>query len=148
MTKSQRLKPITHIAEMRENAAARLMAEQQQQLDLQYKKLDELRDYRLEYATRMQDEGANGIDAGQMFEYSNFLRRLDEAARFQVQKIEENKRLLEIRTQQWRVLHTKTQALNKVVSRFHVEELRESDRREQKETDEHAQHRRIHLGDA
>lgn len=148
MTKSQRMKPVTHIAEARERDAARLMGEQQQHLDQQYQKLDELRDYRVEYAQRMQDAGVNGIDAGQMVEYGNFLRRLDEAARFQQQKIEESKRLLEIRTREWRALHTKTEALNKVVSRFHSEEQRVNERREQNENDERAQYRRNDLGDS
>ena len=148
MTKSQRLKPVTHVAEMRERDAARLMGEQQQHLDQQYQKLDELREYRAEYANRMQEAGTNGIDAGQMLEYSNFIRRLDEAARFQLQKIEESKRFLEIRTREWRALHTKTEALNKVVSRFHTEEQRDSDKREQNENDERAQHRRTELGDS
>ena len=145
MTKSQRLKPVTHIAEKRERDAARSMGEQQQHLDQQYQRLDKLRSYRAEYARRMQDAGTNGVDAGQMVEYSNFLRRLDEAARFQQQKIEESKRLLDIRTREWRALHTKTEALNKVVSRCQDEEQRISDRREQNENDDRAQHRR---GDA
>lgn len=142
MTKSERLKPVTHLAETRERDAARLMGEQQQHLDQQYRKLDELRGYRAEYAQRMQSAGTNGIGAGQMVEYGNFLRRLDEAARFQQQKIEESKRLLEIRSREWRALRTKTEALNKVVSRFHAEEQRLEDRREQNENDERAQHRR------
>lgn len=148
MTKSQRMKPVTHLAETRERDAARIMGEQQQYLDQQYQKLDELREYRVEYARRMQDAGANGINAGQMVEYGDFLRRLDEAARFQQQKIEESKRLLEIRTREWRALHTKTEALNKVVSRFHAEEQQISERREQNENDERAQHRRIDHGDS
>lgn len=148
MTKSQRLKPVTHLAESRERDAARRMGEQQQHLDQQYQKLDELREYRLEYAKSMQDAGVNGIGARQMLEYGNFLRRLDEAARFQQQKIEESKRLLEIRSREWRSLHTKTEALNKVVSRFHAEEQRVSDRREQNENDERAQHKRRDFGDA
>jgi flagellar FliJ protein len=148
MTKSQRLKPVSHIAESRERDAARLMGEQQQHLDQQYQKLDELRGYRAEYAQRMQDAGANGIDARQMLEYNNFLRRLDEAARFQQQKIEESKRLLEIRTREWRALHTRTEALNKVVSRFQAEEQRVNDRREQHENDDRAQHRCTDLGDS
>lgn len=141
MTKSQRLKPVTHLAEAREREAARLMGEQQQHLDQQYRKLDELREYRAEYAQRMHDAGLNGIGAGQMVEYGNFIRRLDEAARFQQQKIEESKRFLEIRTREWRALHTKTEALNKVVSRFHAEEQKDRDRREQNESDERAQRR-------
>jgi flagellar FliJ protein len=148
MTKSQRLKPVTHLAEKRERDAARLMGEQQQHLDQQYQKLDELRGYRAEYARRMQEAGVNGIDAGQMVEYGNFLRRLDEAARFQQQKIEESKRLLEIRSREWRALHTKTEALNKVVSRFQAEEQRLGDRREQNENDERAQYRRRDFSDS
>ena len=148
MTKSQRLKPVTHVAEMRERDAARIMGEQQQDLDQQFKKLDELRNYRAEYAKRMQDAGAKGIDAGQMMDYSNFIRRLSDAAKFQEQKIEESKRFLEIRTREWRALHTKTEALNKVVSRFQTEERRDSDKREQNENDERAQQRRSNLMDS
>ena len=141
MTKSKRLKPVTHIAKAREHDAARRMGEQQQNLDHQYLKLDELRGYRAEYARRMHDAGANGTGAGQMLEYSNLLRRLDEAARFQQQKIDECKHLLAVCSQEWRILHTKSKALNKVVSRYDNEEQRASDQREQKESDDRAQYR-------
>lgn len=142
MTKSERLKPVAQIAESREREAARIMAEQQQHLEQQIQRLQELRNYRSEYAQRMQDAGCQGIDAGQMVEYGNFIRRLDEGAQFQLQKIEDARRLLDIRTREWRALHTKTEALNKVVDRFQNDERHLSDRREQNENDERAQYRR------
>jgi flagellar protein FliJ len=39
----------------------------------------------------------------------------------------------------WKQKHSRTQALNKVVDRYREEELKSSDRQEQKESDEQAQ---------
>lgn len=139
VTKSKRLKPVSEIADARERDAARHMGAQQGILDQHENKLVELIKYRSEYSEKMVAAGGNGISAGQMQDYSSFIRRLDEAIVFQRSQIELAIRQLEIKQREWRVMHTRSEALNKVVSRYQTAEIREQDKREQNESDERAQ---------
>ena len=139
MTKSKRLKPVSEIADAKERDAARYMGAQQEVLDRHKNKLTELIKYRAEYAEKMVAAGGSGISAGQMQDYSSFIRRLDEAIVFQRSQIELAVRQLEIKQREWRVTHTRSEALNKVVSRYQTAEVREQDKREQNESDERAQ---------
>jgi len=139
MTKSKRLKPVSEIADAKERDAARYMGEQQGVLERHKTKLTELIQYRAEYAEKMVSAGGTGISAGKMQDYSTFIRRLDEAIVFQRSQIELAVRQLEIKQREWRVMHTRSEALNKVVSRYQTAEVREQDKREQNESDERAQ---------
>ena len=139
MTKSQRLRPVTDIAESRERDAARTMGERQQFVNEQVARLEELKSYRADYVQRMQEAGARGIDAGQMQDYTNFIRRLDEAIVFQHKQISDAERHLVLSKNNWQTLHSRSEALNKVVDRLRDGEQRENDRREQKETDDRSQ---------
>jgi len=138
MTKSKRLKPVSDIADAKERDAARHMGDQQGVLDKHQNKLAELIKYRGEYAEKMVMAGGGGISAGQMQDYSRFIRRLDEAIVFQRSQIELAIRQLEVKQREWQVMHTRSEALNKVVSRYQTEETRQEDKREQNESDERA----------
>jgi len=139
MNKSQRLKPVSEIATANERDAARSMGQQQNVLDSCKEKLDELIKYRAEYVNKMVAAGSNGIGAGQMQDYTSFIRRLDEAIVYQKGQIELAVRQLEVRQREWQSMHTRSEALNKVVSRYKSAEIREQDKREQNENDERAQ---------
>lgn len=146
MTKSQRLKPVSEIAHANERDAARNMGQQQTVLQEHQNKLDELIKYRAEYVEKMVTAGSAGIGAGQMQDYTRFIRRLDEAIVFQKSQIERAVRQLEVKQREWQAMHTRSEALNKVVDRYRDAESREQDRREQNENDERAQRRRsLHL---
>lgn len=139
MNKSQRLKPVTEIANANERDAARHMGQQQNVLQQHKDKLDELINYRSEYVEKMVTAGSAGIGAGQMQDYTRFIRRLDEAIIFQRGQIELANRQLEVKQREWQATHTRSEALNKVVDRYRTAEIREQDKREQNENDERAQ---------
>jgi len=147
MTKSQRLKPVREIASSKENEAARQMGEQQRFLEEQKERLVELNNYRTEYSNKMMSAGSSGIGAGQMQDYSKFINRLDEAMAFQRQQIAMAERALEVRQREWRAMHTRSQALDKVVNRYEKAEHHERERQEQRESDEHSQRLRRLLHD-
>jgi len=139
MNKSQRLKPVSEIADANERDAARHMGQQQNVLQAHKNKLDELIKYRSEYVEKMVSAGSAGIGAGQMQDYTRFIRRLDEAIVFQKNQIELAKRQLEVKQREWQAMHTRSEALNKVVDRYRSAEIRQQDKREQNESDERAQ---------
>ncbi len=139
MNKSQRLKPVSEIAHAHERDAARHMGQQQNVLQEHKNKLDELIQYRSEYVEKMVSAGSAGIGAGQMQDYTRFIRRLDEAIVFQRSQIELAVRQLEVKQREWQAMHTRSEALNKVVDRYRTAEIRAQDKREQNENDERAQ---------
>jgi len=142
MNKSQRLKPVSDIAVAKERDAARHMGQQQRILAEHENKLIELINYRSEYVEKMVSAGSAGIGAGQMQDYTHFIRRLDEAIVYQKNQIGLAKRQLEVKQREWQAMHTRSEALNKVVHRYKTVETREQDKREQNESDERAQRTR------
>lgn len=142
MNKSQRLKPVSDIADAKERDAARHMGLQQRVVAEHENKLIELINYRSEYVEKMVSAGSAGIGAGQMQDYTRFIRRLDEAIVYQKNQIGLAKRQLEVKQREWQAMHTRSEALNKVVHRYKTAEIREQDKREQNESDERAQRAR------
>lgn len=143
MNKSQRLKPVSDIANANERDAALHMGLQQGVLREHKNKLDELINYRSEYVEKMVSVGSVGIGAGQMQDYTMFIHRLDEAIVFQRNQIKLATQQLEVKQREWQAMHTRSEALNKVVDRYRIAEVHERDKREQNENDERAQ--RQHL---
>jgi len=139
MNKSQRLQPVSEIATANERDAAKHMGQQQNILQQHRNKLDELIKYRSEYVEKMVAAGSAGIGAGQMQDYTSFIRRLDEAIVYQRSQIELAVRQLEVKQREWQAMHTRSEALNKVVDRYRTAEIRAQDKREQNENDERAQ---------
>jgi len=138
MKKSQRLNTVTEVAAARENDAARKMGLKQQELHEKRLRLEELHSYRSDYSSKMLGEGKQGISAGQLHDYSNFIKRLDEAIIFQQRQIEIAIESVSVEKMNWQKMHTKTEALNKVTQRMRTEEINEINRKEQKESDDRA----------
>lgn len=118
------------------------MAESQRKLDECNARLQELVQYRDEYANTFQQAGSSGLQAIPMRDFQVFLEKLG--------NVISNQRSLVVQAQgehaktkvQWLKLRGKAQALGKVVSRYQLEERRQDASREQSEADEHALTRR------
>lgn len=139
MTKSQRLKPVTQLAERKEHDAARLLAAAQKVVEQREQRLTELLSYAAEYQQRLQNAGRAGIEAGQLHDYQAFIVKLDEAIIHQRAMLEAAARELDERRSQWHATHNASMALDKVVTRYRHEEIRSGAQREQAESDERAQ---------
>jgi flagellar FliJ protein len=139
MKKSRRLQPVVKVAESREQQAARALGESQSQLSQAQQRHAELLRYKEEYLQRFHAAGKVGMNAAQMEDYRQFLVKLDQAIEQQRQVVEQAAQVLETKRRHWFEKRTKTQALDKVVSRYQSAEQRQQDRQEQNEQDEHAQ---------
>jgi flagellar FliJ protein len=140
MTRSERLAPVSQVAEKRERDAVKVMSDCQRAVDEHEKRLNELYEYRDEYSKRMQAAGRQGIDPSKLNDYNTFIRKLDDAIAFQKKEIETSKRIYEAKKSEWMALRTRSQALDKVVDKYKKEEQQVKDRREQKESDDRAQY--------
>ena len=139
MTRSQRLKPVSRVAEHHEQTAARAMGEYQQRLNVHENRLRELIKYREEYAHGFQIAGARGMGAAQLQDYRTFLARIDQAISQQQGQVAQARRQYEQKKDEWFHRRTRSQALEKVAERYRKQERHDEDRREQKDSDERAQ---------
>lgn len=144
MTKSQRFKPIQALASSSAEALSRAMADAGRKVAELERQLAQLESYRDEYVRNAAPQGG-AMDAVKMQNYRMFLERLGDAMRQQTRNLETARADHERRRQQWSEKRVEAESLGRAVARFHAEEQRASERREQRESDDAAM--RMTLGD-
>ncbi len=140
MTKSKRLKPVAKIAENKERDAARMLGDCQRVLKEHEARLEELITYRQEYTEHFQQLGKEGLPAGKAHEYRAFLHQLNLSIENQRERVESTQQELEEKKRYWTTVRSRAKALEKVVSNHIQQETRLEARKEQRESDEQAQH--------
>lgn len=138
MTRSKRLQPVQRVAASRENDAAIKMGESRQQLADQEARLDELKNYRNQYAAQFSTRGHTGLDVMQINDYRAFLARLTAAIQQQELLIEQYRSQHHQNQFHWQDVRRHTQAIDKLIARFRDDEQRQQLKREQQALDEHA----------
>jgi flagellar protein FliJ len=139
MARSKRMQPVQRVARSREQAAMQKLGQSQRELDAQRRKLDELRGYREQYTHEFEVSSENGLGAMRLQDYRVFLGRLNEAVRQQEAIIEKCIAQHENIHRQWLETRSRSQAIDKAVESFRQQERKQTDRKEQREQDEHAQ---------
>ncbi len=135
--RSKRMQPVAQHAEQIEQDAIRVFVEAQRELADAEQQLQQLLDYRDEYSGQL--NGRSGLVMKQLHNFRDFVHKLDEAIKQAKLDVETRKQICEHRRQAWLKTRSRSQALNKVVEKYQQQELKQQDRREQKEMDEHAQ---------
>lgn len=140
MTRSKRMQSVVEVTANREREAARRLGDAQKRVEAAEQRLQELLLYRDDYTQQF----ANGasLTAARLQDYRIFLGRLNQAVDQQLQLLERARQDCEAQRRRWMDIHTRTQALDKVVSRYRDEERSDNERREQKESDQHTQNLR------
>lgn len=136
MTRSKRMQPVVEVTANREREAARRLGELRQRQQAAEQRLQELTHYREEYARQF--AGGGSLGAARLQDYRIFLGRLNQAVEQQQALVERARQECAAQQARWMELHTRVQALDKVVSRYRDSERSERDRREQKEADQRA----------
>lgn len=139
MTRSNRIKCIAKIAESRENDAARVLGSSQRHMAEYQARLLQLQDFQGEYSNILKEQGANGIAVSQLLEFQNFLAVLNQTICLQGKQLENSRRYVECKRKLWLASKTRLEVLNKVIKRFHIQELYKQNKKEQKECDDIAQ---------
>lgn len=139
MLKSKRLQPVTKIAKVHEDDAVLALNDYRKVVDQHEAKLIELRGYHDEYRQRLSEAGRHGMNIAQINDYRSFISRLDVALKQQEALLIECQQILNEKNQAWLLARSRHQALGKVVDRYQQEEYRQSEKRMQAESDEHAQ---------
>ncbi|MBI5041006.1 MAG: flagellar export protein FliJ [Gammaproteobacteria bacterium] len=137
MTRSKRMQPVVNVTANREREAAQRLGECQQRVQAAEQRLEELIQYREEYTRQFANGGS--LNTARLQDYRIFLGRLNQAVEQQHVVLERAREECAALRQRWLDMHTRAQALDKVVERYRDEERSDQNRRDQKETDEHGQ---------
>jgi flagellar FliJ protein len=91
MIKPFSLQPLVHLAQQRNDAAAKKLGQLNQQQQTAQEKLDALLQYRKDYQLKFQEEARNGMSPVDMKNFQDFIGRLDQAIKQQQGVIEKAK---------------------------------------------------------
>ena len=134
MKRTERMKNLQSVAEHEERRQSKALGAAQRQLAESKARLEELERYRREYAASMQ--ARSGSPAIHWQEHHRFLQRLDEAIAAQTAIVRDGQARREAHRRQWVQKRRRLDSLARVVERCESDDLRDADRREQRESDE------------
>ena len=142
MTKPFALQTVLELMQTRADDAtqllARLIASERNAKD----KLEMLKKYRGEYATRFQQAAQNGLSPSEWRNYQEFLNRLDEAVDAQSQAVALQVQRTASGQTHWQQQRTKLKAFDTLSERHFASENAQELKREQKGQDEFASRRK------
>jgi flagellar FliJ protein len=138
MTRGKRLEPVHELAVGAERGAARRLADDERGVAESQERLAQLEHYEREYRASLQQRVADGIGAAGLRDYQAFLARLGEAVAQQRAALARAVDGRDAAREQWRASSTRRRAVGKVIEQAAAADRRDSDRREQRDLDEHA----------
>jgi flagellar FliJ protein len=139
---SRRFKPIQKLASHKERKAAAALGESLKQRQAAQQRLDELREYHGEYLQRFASATRAGVSSRQIMEYQVFINKLEVAIAQQEEIVSRSQQDCDSSKAQWRGRYSKSKAVEHVIERMHQAERKDQERKEQAESDEHAQRKR------
>jgi flagellar FliJ protein len=135
------MKPVQELFDDTERRLALGLAAIERKLSDAQSKLLELERYRGDYENQFRQRAGRGIGATDLRDYQAFLARLVEAIRQQQQVVKRAQIERDADRQKLHDAAKRATALGHVVEKWQTEERRAADRRELRESDEHAQRR-------
>ncbi|MGD2118275.1 MAG: flagellar export protein FliJ [Chromatiales bacterium] len=138
MNASDKFRPVLRVAENREQTAAKQFGKSQQHRREQEEKLENLKQYHLEYLERFQQSASNGMSASQLREYQLFLNNLEQAIAEQEKLVSQSQADCSRQKDNWRQKHMRTQVMDKAMEKIVLKEQQHKDKIEQKAADEHS----------
>ncbi|MFP4162279.1 MAG: flagellar export protein FliJ [Ectothiorhodospira sp.] len=136
MNRSKRMEPVVRLADNHQQNAARHLGTWQQTLEERLQRLQELTDYRDEYARHFEDQAGRCMTAVSVRDYRVFLDRLNAAIEQQGHLVQAAQEEVDRSRGTWVRARGRTEVLTRLVDRFEREERHEMDRREQAEQDD------------
>lgn len=146
MTRSERLGPVQQVLEHSEQARAREFGEAQRRLTEAEAKLAELSSYHGEYLQAYRKRAEDGTSVTTLRDFQAFLARLEQALGQQENVVAQARDAVQNRRSNWQGAARDVKAVESVVDRWRGAEARAGERRDQKESDERAQHTALRAG--
>ncbi len=136
MTRTKKLAPVVDHVDKNEQTALQSVAFSQQQLQQQINRLNQLFEYQKEYAERHNRGVTISYTSVQLQEFNRFLHQLDETIKQQQHVVAMAEREVEIKRQKWKLTHSRSNAIHKMVDRLQMDEDKQEQRKEQRFMDE------------
>lgn len=136
MSSSEKLEPIAKIRKQQERNAGRLHGETLREAEKQQQQLDELINYRDQYAQNFKSASESGLSAIQLQEYRIFLTRLDDAVMQQKQFVINGQNKCEVSQKEWMSKRSKSKIIERAVENRELVESEKKERIEQKELED------------
>jgi len=132
--------PILRLARDDEDQAARDLSESGRKLRECEAKLEELRQYRSDYASQLASQGA--LNGSTLQGFQQFMRNLDKAIAQLEESILQQRRINDQHLQKWVGTHNRAKAMTEIADKYRDEEQRIEENKLQWEIDDRAQHRK------
>ncbi|WP_192036506.1 flagellar export protein FliJ [Halomonas sp. YLGW01] len=136
MTGSRPLETLAQLAKDARDAASQALASERRGEQQAARQVETLRQYRLEYAHRLQQAMHGGIDPASLHNYQQFLASLDTAIDRAHQAQCERTSRVESCQRQWQQQQRRLSSYDTLHERRQAEAQREAQRREQRHNDE------------
>lgn len=143
MKRVDRLEPVQKIMDDTERRLAEHYAAAERLLKSSEQKLHELSGYRDDYLSGFARRAGVGIGARDLVDYQAFMARLNEAIKQQSLMVQRSRTDCDVQRKRWQEAAQRAKALGHVMATWQQEELRAADRRDQRESDERGQRRRV-----
>lgn len=140
--RSQRLQRVADIAGKRTDDAASAMGERTRALEAARRQLEELRQFRRDYALSPGAPAGNGLSVAELLNRQQFVARIDQAIIQQQRDIEQHVRNLAQARADWIESRHRSEALGTVTRRYRDQERVSEERGEQAALDERMQQRK------
>jgi flagellar FliJ protein len=137
--RSKRLEPVRALSEEAERECAAQVATLQGRLADAQRSCQELQRYLADYQNMFQQRASAGIGVSGMRDYQTFIARLGDAVRQQQVVIEQLQADCERARARWAEAAVRKSAVHKVIAKVLTEDQKIEERRNQNESDEHAQ---------
>ena len=139
--RSKRLEPVASHAKRLEEEAAKILAEAQQRVTDSQQQLQQLESFRDEYLLKYKSAGQSSGSVSRLLDYQAFLAKINQGIGQASQTIKLCCQQRDILKQQWLQRRTRTQALESVVEKYQLAELRHEASLEQMELEEFCRQR-------
>lgn len=132
------LQPLLDHSRHRMDAVQKTLHMLKQQEEEARRRLQELEGFRQEYRDRLMHNVAGGMHIHLMRDYHAFLAKIEQAIRQQTEVVRERQARWETAHRQWLAERQKFKAYEVLEERHHKHERQRAERRDQRQTDEHA----------
>lgn len=138
MLRSKRLEVVLVLEQRRESEALEHMTHARQQVQQHQQRLDELRQYQVDYRVQMRNSQQGVISVSRLQGWQAFIAQLDQVILQQERQVARATEMLDKRRQGWREVYERRQGMARHIDACRAEEQRAADSRDQKQQDEAA----------
>jgi flagellar FliJ protein len=135
MTRTERLNPIVLHTDKKERQALQAMATCQKELEMELRKVEQLKSYQSEYLNKQSQKNIT-YSSFDLQEFKRFIDQLDQTISQQGGIVELRRQTLDHKRKIWQSTRINSKAIHKVVDNLNVAERLQEDKTEQKLMDE------------